>query len=88
MLERHEQRQKVILEQEIANKKDELPELVIEFNSNKARRNYEYFTTMMRAAVPDEQWKYWSYNPAYMDQGGEKEKTKDSGDGEIQESNS
>ena len=85
VLDKHDEKQKTIEEEQKANRKEEQPELVIEFNSNKARRNYEYFTTMMKAAVPDAEWKYWSYNPAYMDE--EEEKTKESGNSEIQEAN-
>ncbi|MFV0418720.1 MAG: hypothetical protein ACK5KT_08335 [Dysgonomonas sp.] len=68
VLEKHEEKQKAIEEEQKLNKKEELPELVIEFNSNKARRNYEYLTRMMKAGVPDAEWKYWSYNPAYMNE--------------------
>ena len=82
VLEKHEEKQQAIEEENKANQKEKLPELVIEFNSNKARRNYEYVTTMMKAEVPGKKWKEWSYNPAYMN---EEEETVDGEQANSQE---
>ena len=85
VLEKHEEKQQAIEEEKKANQKEKLPELVIEFNSNKARRNYEYVTTLMKAGVPGEKWKEWSYNPAYMNE--EEEETVDSEQSAVNNNN-